>query len=311
MKSKIITISLLFTTAIIWGFAFVAQFFGASEVGPFAMNGLRFPLGTLSLLPVMLIFERKRMDAVERKKTVRSSLIIGSVLFFATTFQQIGIIITGVGVTSIITGLYTVFIPIACYVLFRHKTGLNVIVAAILAVIGIFMLCMTPGEGFSFGIGEFFALIGSFFWTAHVVLVDRLGKELRPLHLSFGQFTVCSFWCVLATVISFRYEPFTLDSVIAAAPSILYAGVLSVGVAYTLQVVSQRRADPTLAAIILSTESLFGALGGALFGIDNISPVGYFGCVIMFAGIVISQLDFAALRAKRKAIKNSSVNSNN
>ena len=295
MKSKIVTTILLFLTAIIWGFAFVAQFFGAGEVGPFAMNGLRFPLGTLSMLPVMLIFERGKMDKEERKKTIKASLLIGSVLFAATTLQQMGIMESGVGVASIITGLYTVFIPIVCYFLFKQRTGLNVWIAAILAVIGIFMLCMKPGEGFKFGLGELLLLIGAFFWTAHVILVDRLGKELRPLHLSFGQFAVCSVWCVIVMMI---FECPTIPSVVAAAPSILYAGILSVGVAYTLQVVAQRRADPTLAAIIFSTEALFGALGGAIFKIDSISTVGYIGCAIMFIGIVISQIDFSVFKKK-------------
>lgn len=295
MKSKIVTTVLLFLTAMIWGFAFVAQFFGAGEVGPFAMNGLRFPLGILSILPVMLIFERKKMDKDERRKTIKASLLIGIILFFATTLQQIGIVISGVGVASIITGLYTVFIPITCYFLFKHKTGVNVWIAAVLVVIGIFMLCTKPGEGFKFGIGELFLLFGAFFWTAHVILVDRLGKELRPLHLSFGQFSVCSVLCVAVMLI---FERPDMPSIVAAAPSILYAGILSVGVAYTLQIISQRRADPTLAAIIFSTEALFGALGGALFGIDDISLVGYIGCAIMFLGIVISQLDFKIFKKK-------------
>ena len=295
MRSKIVTTMLLFLTAMIWGFAFVAQFFGAGEVGPFAMNGLRFPLGTLSILPVMFIFERKKMDITERKKTVKASLLIGAILFCATTLQQIGIIISGVGVASIITGLYTVFIPITCYVLFKQKTGLNVWIAAVLAVSGIFLLCMKPDEGFQFGLGELLLLIGAFFWTAHVILVDRLGKELRPLHLSFGQFFVCS---VLSVATMLIFERPDVPSIVAAAPSILYAGILSVGVAYTLQVISQRRADPTLAAIIFSTEALFGALGGALFKIDHISLIGYVGCGIMFLGIVISQLDFKSFKKK-------------
>ena len=160
---------LLFLTAMIWGFAFVAQFFGAGEVGPFAMNGLRFPLGTLSILPVMFIFERKKMDITERKKTVKASLLIGAILFCATTLQQIGIIISGVGVASIITGLYTVFIPITCYVLFKQKTGLNVWIAAVLAVSGVFLLCMKPDEGFQFGLGELLLLIGAFL-TLHMTL---------------------------------------------------------------------------------------------------------------------------------------------
>ena len=290
MKSKIVTTACLFLTAIIWGFAFVAQFFGAGEVGSFAMNGLRFPLGTLSLLPVMLIFERGRSDKTQRKKNAFASLLAGTTLFIASTLQQVGIMVSGsVGISGFLTGLYTIFVPIACYVFFKKKTGINIVFSAVLAVIGIFMLCIKPGEGFSFGFGELLLLIGAFFWTAHVVIVDRCGKELRSLHFCFGQFLVCSVWSVLVMVI---FEMPTLEGISAAAIPILYAGVLSVGVAYTLQVISQKRADPTFASIIFSTESVFSAIGGVIFGIDSISAVGYIGCGLIFCGIVISQLDF-------------------
>ena len=300
MKSKIVTTACLFLTAIIWGFAFVAQFFGADEVGSFAMNGLRFPLGTLSLLPVMLIFERGRSDKTQRKKNAFASLLAGTALFIASTLQQVGIMVSGsVGISGFLTGLYTIFVPIACYVFFKKKTGINIVFSAVLAVIGIFMLCIKPGEGFSFGFGELLLLIGAFFWTAHVVIVDRCGKELRSLHFCFGQFLVCSVWSVLVMVI---FEMPTLEGISAAAIPILYAGVLSVGVAYTLQVISQKRADPTFASIIFSTESVFSAIGGVIFGIDSISVVGYIGCGLIFCGIVISQLDFKKKNAQSNEV---------
>ena len=290
MKTNFLTTCCLFLTAIIWGFAFVAQFFGADEVGPFAMNGLRFPLGTLSIIPVMLLFEKGKSDKAERKKTLIASLLAGTALFAASTLQQVGLIVSGsVGKAGFITGLYTIFVPIACYVFFKKKTGLNVVIAAVIAVVGIFLLCINPEEGFSFGLGELLLCIGSFFWTAHVVLVDRLGKELRSLHFAFGQFAVCS---VLCMAVMFIFERPEISAVKAAAVPILYAGVMSVGVAYTLQVVSQKRADPTFAAIIFSTEAVFSAVGGVLFGIDHISVVGYIGCALIFVGIVVSQLNF-------------------
>ncbi len=290
MKNKIVTTACLFLTAIIWGFAFVAQFYGAGEVGDFAMNGLRFPLGTISLLPVMLIFERGKASRKERKKTVIASVLAGSVLFVASTLQQIGITVSGsVGISGFLTGLYTIFVPIACYVFFKKKTGFNVVISAVLAVMGIFMLCIKPGVGFSFGFGELLLLIGAFFWTAHVVIVDRCGKDIRSLHFCVGQFLVCSVWSVITMVI---FEMPTIEGIRAAAVPILYAGILSVGVAYTLQVIGQKRADPTFASIVFSTESVFSAVGGALFGIDSISVVGYMGCILIFSGIVISQLDF-------------------
>ena len=300
MKSKIITTACLFLTAIIWGFAFVAQFYGAGEVGDFAMNGLRFPLGTISLLPVMLIFERGRSSRDERKKTIISSVMAGTVLFVASTLQQVGISVSkSVGISGFLTGLYTIFVPIACYVLFKKKTGFNVVISAVLAVMGIFMLCIKPGVGFSFGFGELLLLIGAFFWTAHVVIVDRCGKDIRSLHFCVGQFFVCSVWSVITMVI---FEMPTLDGIRAAAVPILYAGVLSVGVAYTLQVISQKKADPTFASIVFSTESVFSAIGGAIFGIDSISTVGYMGCILIFAGIVISQLDFTKKKTRTESV---------
>ncbi len=300
MKSRIITTVCLFLTAMIWGFAFVAQFYGAGEVGDFAMNGLRFPLGTLSLLPVMLIFERGRSSKVERKKTVLASLYAGTALFVASTLQQVGISVSkSVGISGFLTGLYTIFVPIACYVFFKKKTGFNIVISAVLAVAGIFMLCIKPGVGFSFGFGELLLLVGAFFWTAHVVIVDRFGKDIRSLHFCVGQFFVCSVWSVLLMVI---FEMPTLDGIRAAAIPILYAGVLSVGVAYTLQVIGQKRADPTFASIIFSTESVFSAIGGVIFGIDSISLVGYMGCVLIFAGIVISQLDFKKKKSRPEDI---------
>jgi len=280
----------------IWGFAFVAQFYGAGEVGDFAMNGLRFPLGTLSLLPVMFIFERGKSSKTERKKTVLASLYAGTALFIASTLQQVGISVSkSVGISGFLTGLYTIFVPIACYLFFKKKTGFNIVVSAVLAVLGIFMLCIKPGVGFSFGFGELLLLIGAFFWTAHVVVVDRFGKDIRSLHFCVGQFFVCSVWSVLLMVM---FEMPTIDSIRAAAIPIRYAGVLSVGVAYTLQVIGQKRADPTFASIIFSTESVFSAIGGVIFGIDSISFVGYIGCLLIFAGIVISQLDFKKKKAR-------------
>lgn len=289
-KTSAFTTFLLFLTAMIWGFAFVAQVRGISHIGSFTMNGTRFTLGVLSLLPVVLIFERGRVDRAERIRTVRASIFAGLALFTASTLQQFGIAHTGsAGVAGFITGLYIVFVPIAGFLLFRHKTGARVWIGAVCAVIGLFLLCFKPGEGFSFGIGELLLLIGAFFWTAHILIIDRLAKDIRPLHFSLGQFTVCA---VLGLITMFLFEEPAFGEILQARWSILYCGVLSVGVAYTLQVIGQRRADPTYATIVLSMESAFSALGGVIFGIDRISWIGYLGCLLIFAGIIVSQLTF-------------------
>ena len=301
MKAKITSLLTLFLIAAIWGFAFVAQATGANYLGAFAFNGIRFAIGALSLLPVVLFFERGRSSSELRRKTVFRSILAGTVLFAASMLQQFGIEVTGsAGIAGFITGLYTVFIPIACFLLFRTKTKVNVWIGAILAVAGLFLLCYTPDEGVVFGVGEFVLLIGSFLWTAHIIIVDRLGKELISLHFAWGQFVVCA---LLGSVMMFIFEEPELMGIFSAKWSLLYCGVLSVGVAYTLQIVAQKRADPTYAAIILSTESLFSAIGGALFGIDNISTLGYLGCLFIFAGVVVSQIDFGFKKKENTAAK--------
>ena len=301
MKTKFTSLLMLFAIAAIWGFAFVAQAEGANHLGAFAFNGIRFAIGAASLLPVALLIERGRATKEQRKRTLVASIAAGTVLFCASSLQQFGIEMTGsTGVAGFITGLYTVFIPIACFLLFRSKTKVNIWIGAALAVAGLFLLCYTPGEGFFFGMGEALLLIGAFLWTAHIIIVDRLGGGIRSLHFALGQFTVCA---VLGLATIFIFDLPSAAEIFSAKWSLLYCGVLSVGVAYTLQIVAQKRSDPTYAAIILSTESLFSAVGGALFGIDSISALGYIGCLFMFAGVVISQLDLGR--------KDAPVNTNN
>lgn len=296
-KQNVINTALLFLTAMTWGFAFVAQVDGVKHVGPFTLNGVRFCLGIISLAPVVLFFERGRVEAKERRRTVLSSALAGVVLFLASTFQQIGIEKTGsAGVAGFITGLYMVLIPIACLILFKKRTGLNVWIGAFCGLFGLFLLCFKAGEGFSFGIGELLLLIGSLFWTAHVIIIDRFAKDVRPLHFSWGQFAVCA---LLGIITMFLFEEPTVSGILDAKWSLLYCGVLSVGVAYTLQVIAQRRADPTYAAIVLSTESVFSAIGGAIFGTDTISAIGYLGCAVIFAGILISQLNFKSKKGQQ------------
>ena len=288
-KTGILTTCLLFLTAAIWGFAFVAQVAGVEHVGSLTLNGVRFAVGALSLLPVALIVERGRRPREEQKKTVFASLIAGVVLCIATNCQQIGIEITrSAGEAGFITGLYMVLVPIGGLLIFRRKTAFTIWIGAFLGVVGLFLLCFEPGEGLQFGIGELFLLLGSIAFTAHILVVDYFAASLRPLHFSVGQFSVCSVICL---VLMLLFEEPTLSGLWGAKWAILYCGVLSVGVAYTLQVVAQKRADPTFATIVLSTESVFSAVGGAIFGIDSsISVLGYVGCGLIFCGILVSQL---------------------
>lgn len=292
MKKQVTATALLFLTAIIWGFAFVAQVDGAEYLSPFTFNGIRFSLGALVLIPVILVLERGKSSLQERKRTVLASMLGGTALFIASTLQQYGVQVTqSAGISGFITGLYTVVVPLACFLLFRQKTGVQVWLGAILAVAGLFLVCYKPGEGLSFGLGEGLLLLGVLFWTAHVIVIDRLGKGVRSLRFACGQAAVCGAWSLLGMLL---FEQPRFDAIWNAKISLLFCGLFSVGIAYTLQVIAQKNADPTFASIVLSTESVFGAIGGVLFGTDRILWLGYVGFVMIFGGIVLSQIPISS-----------------
>lgn len=289
MKTNKLSLLMLFLTAFIWGFAFVAQVSGANYVEPFTFNATRFVIGTVSLIPVVLFFERGQSEPKVRRKTFFASLISGSVLFAASMLQQFGVQYTrSAGLSGFITGLYTVLVPIACFILFKSKVAFYKWLGAICAVVGLFLLCYKPDTGLSFGFGELMLFIGAFFWAAHVISVDKLGKDIRSLHFAWGQFAVCSVLCLISM---FIFEEPNFESIYLARWSLLYCGIPSVAIAYTLQIVAQKRCDPTVAVIILSTESVFSAVGGVIFGVDSISFIGYIGCTLIFCGIVVSQIN--------------------
>ena len=301
MKIKITYVLMMLLSAMIWGFAIVAQIYGADLVGPFTMTGVRFAIGCLALIPVIVIFERRKLvpivsDRTLRKKGILSGIVAGVALFCATSIQQFGINTTGsAGITGLITGLYTVLVPLACFLLFRTKIKANVWVGAVAALLGTVMLCYRPGEGISLGLGELLLFVGTLCWTIHFIVLDKLSNNLPPLSLSFVQFSVCA---VLGIACMFIFEEPTLADILAAKIPILYCGILSVGVAYTLQVVAQSKVPAALAAIVLSTESVFSAIGGVIFGTDEITIAGYVGCAVFFCGIVYSQTDIGLFKKK-------------
>lgn len=286
MKTKPKSIILLFLTAIIWGFAFVAQKVGAQYVGAFTFNGIRFVLGTLSLFPVIMLFEKEKAGKEKFKKTAFAGLIGGLVLFAASTLQQYGVEITNsAGKSGFITGLYTVFVPIAAFLFMKKKTSVLTWVGAVFAVVGLYLLCMTGEEGV--GIGDLVLLIGTMFWTVHILVIDRFVEEISPLRFAQIQFAVCG---LLSVVCALILEDISFAGIKDALVPILYGGFMSVGVAYTCQILGQKEADPTFSAIVLSTESVFAAVGGVLLQNETMTASAYAGCVLIFAGIVLSQL---------------------
>lgn len=297
-KTKLKSNILLLMTAMIWGFAFVAQRVGADHVGAMTFNGVRFALGALSLVPVVLIFARKTpMDAESRRQTLFASLAGGAALFVASLLQQWGVELTqSAGKAGFITSLYTVLVPVIGVLFLRRKTGLFIWLGAFLAVGGLYLLSMTGEE--KAGIGDLVLIIGAIVWAGHILIIDYFNqKQINAIVFAMGQFAVCS---VLNLIGAIGFEEITVSGITAAGIPILYGGLMSVGVAYTLQILGQRGADPTAASVILSTESMFSAIGGILILGESMSVGGYIGCVLIFCGVVLAQLTPDVLRRKSK-----------
>ena len=296
MKTKAKSTFLLFLTAIIWGFAFVAQRVGADFVGAFTFNGIRFLLGSLSLIPVILLFEREKFDRSKFVKTLVPGLLAGVVLFIASTLQQLGVEWTGsAGKAGFLTGLYIVLVPIIRFFMGK-KTSIFTCFGAIFALVGLFFLCMT-GDELNFGKGDIVLIIGAFFWAIHILIVDNCVNDISPLKFSMMQFFVCGFLSIISAIFT---ETIEFSAIKSAGIPILYGGLMSVGVAYTCQILGQKNADPTFASIVFSTESVFSAIGGAIILNEIMSGRGYIGCVLIFIGIVLSQLNLDWIRNKFK-----------
>ncbi|MGI6336969.1 MAG: DMT family transporter [Eubacteriales bacterium] len=285
-KKELTANLLLLLTAAIWGFAFVAQKTGAEYVGAFTFNGIRFLIGGLILRPVIAVLDASRKKsgapAASRKEPLRAGLIAGLLLFAGASLQQIGILYTTAGKAGFITGLYVVLVPVFGFFL-RQRTGKNVWAAVVLAAVGIFLLSVT--EAFTVSGGDLLVMVSAVFFACHILCIDRHTAHVDPLRLSSIQFLVTG---TLSLLIAVLFEDFT--GLYAALPMILYGGLLSVGVAYTLQVVAQKNARPAHAAILLSMESVFGALGGALILRERMTARGYIGCALVFAAILLSQI---------------------
>lgn len=298
MNKQVKSIIILFIAAIVWGFAFSAQVMVDTNVlGNFSFNGVRFILGTVSLVPVVLLFEREKKDIEKLKRTAVCAVIAGTVLFIASALQQYGISINhNAGKAGFITGLYTVLVPIVGWVVLKNKTGVNTWIAAILAVCGLFLLSVGDGFG-EINMGDVVVFIGAFFWAGHILVIDKVVDGVSPIKFALLQFFVCGVWNLIFAAF---LEDITVSGICATAVPILYTGLMSTGVAYTCQILGQKGMNPNLSAIILSTECVFSAVGGAIVLGESMSAKGYLGCALMFLGIVISQIDLKTVLGKLK-----------
>ncbi|CAM1377662.1 DMT family transporter [Fretibacterium fastidiosum] len=279
---------LLLVTSAIWGFGFIAQQFGSRALPPFSFNACRFALGSASLLPLIVIFgwhdpARRRARAASRRLSVQGGLLNGGVMFLGAWLQQAGIAETTAGQAAFLTGLYILFVPLLGLFM-HHRVPLTTWCAGILALVGLYLLSVR--EDLSVSRGDVFEIAGAVFWALHILCIDAYVKRTDPLEFSFWQFAFCALFSV-GTALSL--EPGGFAHVGDALLPILYCGVVSVGIAYTLQVVAQKDVIPAHAALILSVETVFATLGGAVVLGENLGLRGYVGCVLMFSGMILAQ----------------------
>ena len=277
---------MLLMAAAIWGLGFVAQRLGMDHMGPYTFNGLRFLLGAASLLPLLWWLKSRQPagQSEDRRLLLTGGLLAGAVLFSAASLQQVGLLYTTAAKAGFITGLYIILVPVIGLAL-RHKTGTNTWVGALIAMAGLYYLSVT--EDFTIGYGDLLQVAGALFWAIHLLVLDHYSSRVAPIRLASVQFLVCG---LLSLAVAFTIEMPTVSGAVAGWQALLYAGLVSVGVGYTLQVVGQRGAHPAHAAIILSLETVFAAIGGVLLLGEILDERAIVGCSLMQAGMLISQV---------------------
>lgn len=283
-KSGLKNIVMLFLAALIWGFAFVAQSAGMNYVGPFTFNVVRCLIGALVLVPVALLYKP------EQAKGTRKTLLLGGIscgvfLGVATNLQQIGIMTTSVGKAGFLTALYIVLVPIAG-LFFKKKCPVTVWFGVVCSFIGLYLLCINGGS-FSLAMGDLLLLGCAVVFTGHILVIDYFAPKVNGVWMSCIQFLVAGIISAIPMVLT---ETPTWETIFAAKLPILYAGVMSCGVAYTLQILGQKNYNPTIAVLILSLESCFSVLGGFLILHETLAARELLGCALMFAAIILAQL---------------------
>lgn len=278
---------MLFLTAFIWGTAFVAQSVGMDYLGPFTFNGIRSLIGGAALLPCIWIIQKMngKPDGTESKKDlITGGIACGILLFAASSLQQIGIQYTTAGKAGFITAFYIVIVPVLG-ILLHKKTGWKIWLAVVLAIVGLYFLCMT--ESFSIDRGDILVFLCALVFAVHILVIDHFAPKVDGVKMSCMQFFICG---ILSIPFMFTIETPTFTAVTGAWMPLLYAGVLSCGVAYTLQILGQKNVNPAVASLILSLESCFSVLAGwGVLG-EKLSVRESVGCVFMFAAIILTQL---------------------
>lgn len=291
---------LLLLTAAIWGVAFVAQSVGMDYVGPFTFNTVRSLIGGIVLIPCIVLLKRINAGskdtagaaehasgdpAGQRKVLLTGGVACGVLLCIASNLQQFGIMYTSVGKSGFITAMYIVLVPVVGIFL-KKKAGVKIWCSVAIAVCGLYLLCMTD-NGFSIQKGDLLLLLGAVVFSFHILTIDYFSPKVDGVKMSCIQFFTCG---ILSMVCMFLFEQPQIGAILQAWMPIVYAGVMSCGVAYTLQIVGQKGMNPTVASLILSTESVISVIAGWLILHQKLSGRELLGCVLMFAAIILVQL---------------------
>lgn len=297
MKQKTMKSNLLLAlAAFIWGVAFVAQSVGMEYVKPFTFNAARFLIGGVVLIPCIFLIKKtngKKNDGTaadpkkqkeETKTGILGGICCGIALFVASSFQQFGVSYTTVGKAGFITALYIVIVPLLGLFL-KKRVKWTVWLSVAIATVGMYLLCMT--EGLNIGKGDFYVFLCAICFSFHILIIDYFSPKADGVFISCVQFFTAGILALAATVL---FEKPEISSILAAWAPILYAGVMSCGVAYTLQVVAQKNTDPVIASLILSLESVFSLIAGWVILGQKLSPKELFGCVLVFCAILLAQV---------------------
>ena len=274
----------LLITAIIWGSSFVAQEIGMKSIDAFTFTGIRTTLGAVFLLPIVLILN-KGLDL--RKNTLVSGLILGVVFSVAQNFQQFAFYYSTSGKIAFITAFYMFFVPLFS-VFLGKKIKLLTWLSILMGLVGLFFLCINPSDLTSINLGDILALVCAVFYAVQIMMIDRfLEKDINGVQLSFMQFVVAA---VISIAAMFIFEHPVIADIKTAAPSLLYSGIMSCGIAYTFQIVGQKHANPVVASLLMCMESVFAVIAAAVVLHQGMSLREGAGCAIMFAAIILSQL---------------------
>ena len=276
----------LLLAAFIWGTAFVAQIAGMDRIGPFTFNTSRSVIAILCLGLYLWISKIKFPE--NKTELLKAGMICGFLIFVGTSLQQIGLQYTTAGKTGFITSFYILIIPFLGIFL-KHKIDLSIWISVIIGFIGLYLLAVPSLTDFSVNKGDFIVFLGSFCWAGHILVIDHYSKKFNPICLSFLQFVVLTILSAICSFI-FENETLTLYNIAASWKAIAYAGFMSSGIAYTLQMIGQKYTNPVVASLTLSLEAVFAALSGYLILDEVMTNREFLGCAIVFISIIFSQI---------------------